>query len=478
MLIKKKIFYNVFVSVLARATAVIIGLIIISFTTRYLGQDGFGDFSTILAFLFVFSVFAELGLYPILIKKISESEDSEAKIFNNIFTLRFFSSFFIFVIASLAGFLFPYSSEIKMGIIIAGFGQWALINTQLLMAIFQKYLEMEKVALAEVLSRLFQLALIILFIWRDLGFFSIILAFSLCSIANFIILFFYAKKYISFKLEFDFGFYKTILKQSYPLAIGGILTMFYFKFDTVLLSLMKSSSDVGIYSLPYRILEVLIFFPSIFAGLIMPFLSKYALTDKDKFRNVINKSYDALIIIIMPLIAGTLVLSGKIIPFLGGNEFAESIGVLNILIFGVAIIFVSNLFYNIIIVLNKQNSFIWIFAVGAIVNISLNLIFIPKYSYYATSVNTVITEFLVAGLMLIVIYKSLKYWITSASLLKSFFASLIMSVVLYYLHNFSLFLLLPLAVVIYVFFLYLFRGISREDIKLFLPSSSNETTSL
>lgn len=476
MSIKKKIFYNTFVSVLARAVVVIIGLIIISLITRYLGQNGFGDFSTILAFLFVFSVFAELGLYPILLKKISESENNEVKIFNNIFTLRFFSSFFIFVVASLIGFLFPYSLEIKIGVIIASLGYWALINNQLLMVIFQKHLKMEKVALAEVLSRLFQLAIVVLFIWRDLGFFSIVLTFSLSSIVNFIILFLYARKYILFKLEFDFSFYKTILKQSYPLAVGGILTMFYFKFDTVLLSLMKSSNDVGIYSLPYRILEVLIFFPSMFTGLIMPFLSKYALTDKDKFKNIINKSYNALTIIIIPLIMGTLVLSDKIILFLGGDEFAKSIDVLNILIFGVAIIFISNLFYNIIVALEKQNSFIWIFAIGALVNILLNLIFIPKYSYYATSVNTVITEFLVAILMLAVIYKSLKYWIFPDSLLKSFFASLIMAVALYYLYNFSLFLLLPLAVIIYVFFLYLFRGITKEDILMFLPSSLNKTT--
>lgn len=468
---KKKVAYNLLISVLAKVVTLIIGLVTIGLITRYLGQSGFGEFSTILAFLFVFSVLADLGLYSITLKEISKDGTDEKKIIGNVFSFRLISGFLIFSAAALIGFIFPYSWSIKIGILIASLGYWSMSSSQILIGAFQKYLRMEKVALADGFSRLIQLGLILFFIQKNSGFFSIVWAFSIASLINLFLLLVFIQKHIPFKLEFDFVFLKKTLIQSYPLALGAVLTMFYFKMDTVLLSLMKPSSDVGIYSLPYRILEVLIFFPSMFTGLIMPFLSKYVFTEPEKLKNIIQKSWDLLLITIIPLTTGILFLSKRVILLLGSSEFIKSVDVLNILIFATAIIFMSNLLYNIIVVLEKQKQFIWIFGVGAVLNIVSNLIFIPKYSYYATSINTVITEFLVAGLMLLVIYRTLNYFPSSKLFFKSFFASLAMAAALYFLSGWPLLALLTISILIYFIFLYLLRGVSKEDILIFFPGN-------
>lgn len=468
---KKKIAYNLLISILAKIASLILGLAAIGLTTRYLGQNGFGEFSTILAFLFVFSVLADLGLYSITLKEISKDGADERKITGNVFSFRLISGFLIFGAAVLAGFISPYSWAVKIGILIASVGYWAMAGSQILMSAFQKYLKMEKVALADGFSRLIHLGLVLFFIQKNGGFFSIVWAFSIAALINLFLLLIFVQKHIPFKLEFDFVFLRKTLIQSYPLALGAVLTMLYFKMDTVLLSLMKPSSDVGIYSLPYRILEVLIFFPSMFTGLIMPFLSKYVFSEAERFKNIVQKSWDLLLITIIPLIVGTLFLSKKIIFLLSSPEFIKSVDVLNILIFATAIIFISNLLYNIIVVLEKQKQFIWIFGAGAVLNIVSNLIFIPKYSYYATSVNTVITEFLVVGLMLWVIYRTLNYLPSSKLFFKSFLASLVMAAALYFLSGWPLLALLTISILIYFIFLYLLRGISKEDVLIFFPGN-------
>lgn len=473
MEIKKRIFYNIFISLGARILSVVIGIVVINLTTHYLGQNGYGEFSTILAFLFVFSIFADLGLYSITIKEISKSENNEEenKIVSNVFTLRFVSSLVFFSLAVIAGLFFPYSYQIKIGIFIGALGYLAQSTSQVLLAVFQKYLAMEKVAIAECSTRLVQLGLTFFFVHSNFGFFGIIWAFTISSLINLIILYISAKKYVSFKFKADLSFWKKIILHSYPLALGGVLTMFYFKFDTVLLSLMKPSADVGIYSLPYRILEILIFFPSIFTGLVMPVMSKYVLTDKDKFKSVIQKSLDMLILSATPLIIGTLLLSKKIIIFLSGEEFIKSADVFNILIFATFIIFISHLFYNIILVLDKQKSFIWIFGSGAVLNIILNIILIPRYSYIATSITTVITEFIVAGLMFYIISKNLKYLLSFKLFFKSLFASMGMGLGLYFI-KLPLIIAIIFGILIYLIFLYLFKAISKEDISILIRKSA------
>lgn len=470
MSLKKKIIHNTIVSVLARAFSVIVGVVIIGLNTRYLGQSGFGDFSTVLAFLFVFSVLADLGLYSLSIREISRPEADEKKIISNILTIRLVSALVIFVLAIVISLFLPYSQQIKHGIIIASFGYWAMALDQIVISVFQKYLRMDKVALAEFLSRLLQLALVYFFIYRELGFFGMIWAFSLASLINLLLLIIFVRRYVLINLGFDFVLWKKMISQGYPLAIGAVLTMLYFKLDTVLLSLMKSSAEVGIYSLPYRILEVLIFFPSMFTGLVMPVMSKWV-TERDRLKGIIQKSFDFLLIVAVPMVVGTLLLSERVIIFLSSDEFIKSADVLKILILGVAIIFISNLFYNIILALEKQRNFIWIFGVGAIINIVSNLIFIPRYSYYATSVNTIITELVVFLLMAIVIRRAIGYLPSVGLIWKSILAAALMGLSIYFLANWPLVLTAIVAIFVYFICLYFLKGISREDLMAVLPPS-------
>ncbi len=160
-MLNKKIAYNSIISSGARIIGLALSLIIIGFITRYLGKDGFGYYSVILAFLFFFTVLADLGLYSICLRDISRPKADENKIINNSFTLRFFAGLFVFSLAPIVIYFFPYTNEVKLGVLIGSFGFWMMSNHQVLMGVFQKYLKMDKVAIAELVGRLFQLVLIL-----------------------------------------------------------------------------------------------------------------------------------------------------------------------------------------------------------------------------------------------------------------------------------------------------------------------------
>ena len=201
-------------------------------------------------------------------------------------------------------------------------------------------------------------------------------------------------------------------------------------------------------------------------GLTMPLMSKFFSIDRQKFYSVVQRTLNFLILIIVPLVVGTLFASEKIIRLVGGADgFADSPMVLNILVFAIAMIFLGALFSNVIIAANKQKFLAQIYFLGAAVNVIANFIFIPRYSYYGAAATTVLTEILVTALMIAVIVKTIKYIPSFKIFFKALFASGAMALALYYSAELNIFYFLIVGISVYFPVLYLIGGISKEEIR-------------
>lgn len=474
MTLVRKIAYNTIVSTGARLIGVALSLIGIGLIARYLGKEGFGSYSLILAFLYVFDNLADLGLYSLMVREISKPGADEKKVASNIFTVRIIALLIFLSIASIMIWFFPYSHQVKTGTLIAAVSFLFLSIGQVLMGIFQKYLRTDRAAIADVVGRIVQLIFVVLFIKFSAGLYGIILALILGCFINFVLLFIFARKHVLFGLEFDFPYWKKIIKATLPIAASIVLTLIYFKIDSIFLSIPiinryspSPISDVGIYGIAYKILEGLIFFPAMFVGLIMPLLSGSAFVEPEKFKQVFQKALDVLVLFIVPLIIGLLMLSLPIVVLVGGKDFSGSAPVLSVLSFAIGLIFLGNLFGNSIIALDKQKIGAWIYFGGMIFNIVTNLIFIPKYRYVGAAATTLATEFLVTVLMLFLISKTISYF-PKFNIIKPLIAGAIMAGFLYLAKEWNIILLVGLGLVVYTVVLYLIKGIKKEEILLLL----------
>ncbi|MBU2564341.1 flippase [Patescibacteria group bacterium] len=479
MTLARKIAYNTIISTGARIIAVSLSLVSIGFIARYLGQEGFGNYSLVLAILFTFDILADFGLYSLMVREISKPKADEKKIASNIFTIRIIAILFFLGLAILFVFILPYTSQIRLGVVIGSIGFIFLSSSQVLMGVFQKYLRTDKPGLADVIGRIVQVGLVILFISLDLGFFAIIIALCLGCITNFFFNWFFAQKHIKLSLSFDFKLWKKIINAAIPIAASIVLTLVYFKLDTIFLSLkainsssLNPSIDVGIYNISYKILEGLIFFPAMFTGLIMPLLSKFAFTNKGEFIKIFQKTLDFLIVLIIPLMIGLLLLSTPIVLLIGGKDFIASAIVLQILSIAIGLIFLGNLFGRAIIALDKQKKAAWIYFSGMFFNVITNLIFIPRFSYLGAAITTVFTELLVTILMIVLIYKTINYFPSFKIIFKALFAGIIMGLFIFFFQSWNVFLLIVLGFLIYMIILYLIKGISKKEIQVLFKKTS------
>lgn len=473
MSIANKIAKNFFISAFARIIGLILALFIAGLMTRYLGKEGFGYYATSMAFVFIFSIFSDLGIYSIVTRDISRPGANEGQLISHAFSLRFFWAALMFTVCSVVVWLFPYPEIVKKAVLIQAVGFWFLSLSQVLMGVLQKYLRTDKSALADVASRILQLALVAILIYKDAGFLWIVSAMAAGSALNALIIYIGAKQHIKFSVRVSLSAWKNLLYASYPLAISGILTVIYFKMDTIMLSLFKPAEDVGIYGLSYKVLESVIVFPSILIGLVLPQLSFYVNTNKDRFKLIAQKTLDVLLIGVVPLVLGTIFLSTKIVTILGGLDFISASKPLNILIIATAFIFLGAFYSNILIVINKQKLLALIYGAGAVFNVVANYFLIPRYSYMGAASTTLATELLVTILMIIASAKYLHYNFSFSRVWKYLISAVAMSVVLLMLGNLNIAILLPLGMVIYFVVLFIIRGFNRQDIKILTQRDAN-----
>lgn len=463
-MLARKVAYNIIVSSAAKILSTVLALVSIGLITRYLGKEGFGDYATVLAFLSLFSAVADLGLYHISTREISRPGADEEKILGNIFSLRLISSMVVVALSWITVLFLPYPEHVRGGIITIAFSFFFASNYQILNGIFQKRLSMDKVAMGELLGKAGQLLVILGVVKLQLGFRWTVISILVNMIISFIIVFVWSRKYIALKLRFDFAYWKTFLKEALPMGAASVITFLYFKLDTILLSVMKSNAEVGIYNVAYKVLENVNFFPAMIMGLVMPLMSHAVISERKKFETISNNTFKLFVVLVIPMVVSILFFAREIIWVIGGSDFAESVKILRILVLALALIFFGHFLSTALIVNNMQKKLMYVFAFAAVCNITLNLIFIPKFSYLAAAYISVITELLVVVISFYVIVTKLKYYPRMDKISGVLLAGLGMTLVFLTFHG-QLFVIAGMAgAIVYGILLWKFNVITSSEI--------------
>jgi len=465
MSLTRQVAHNMIYQIAGKIISTILGLAALAMMTRYLGQEGFGGYTTIIAFLQFFGILVDFGLTLTTVQMISEPGADANKITSNIFTLRFFSALIFLGLAPIMVLFFPYSAALKIGVALTTLSFLFIALNQVLIGLFQKNLRMERAAIAEGAGRLVLIVGIAATVYLGSGLLSIMLAVVLGSAVNFLFNFLFSLKYVRIKFKFDFDIWKEIFRRSWPIGLSIAFNLIYLKADVIILSLARSQAEVGLYGASYRVLDVLTTFPMMFAGLLLPTLTAaWAEKNLEKFRRVIQKSFDFLAMIVIPVIFGTYFLGERLMNAVAGGEFALSGTILKILILAAGAIFVGTLFGHVIVAVQKQRVMIWGYAAVALVSLLGYIIFIPRYSFWAAAWVTVFSEGAVALLTFFIVYRTTRVVPSGKIFLKSLFASLIMSATIFFLINLNLLALIIIGAIIYFGVLYLLRGYNRETV--------------
>lgn len=473
MSLTSRIAHNTLIQLISKVLSTGIGILVVGMLTRYLGAEGYGQYSTVIAFLQVFSIVLDLGLYIILVKKISEPGADVDRLTSNIFTIRLLSAVFFLGLAPLVALFFPYPGIVKIGIAITSISYLCITLNQVLTGLFQKRLRMDHVAIAENIGRFVLLGGTLLVIVLKLSLLNVLGVVVLGSVANFLYLFIMTRRYVKLKLAFDWPVWRNILQASWPIGVSVAFNLVYFKADTVILSLYHPAADVGIYGATYKVLEVMVTLPAMFAGLVMPVLTAaYAARDLERFRRIQQRAFDFLLMLGLPIVGATLFVATPLMRFVTGAGFDAAGNVLRILILATGVIFVGTLFGNAIVAVNLQKRMIWGYVFVAVVSLTGYFLFIPQYGYYGAAWVTVLSEFLITSISFALVYRRARQGLNFKFAIKAIIATLIMMGAIWLTRDLPWYLLLIGGTAVYVLSLLASRAITKEEVKEILTLRS------
>lgn len=473
MPLARAVFWNTFIQFAGRAVSTALGLVVLAIMTRSLGPAGFGGYTTAIAFLQFFAIIADFGLTltanrmlgEIKIEEVEERRSSAAsRLMSNLMTLRFFSALvFLGFTPFIAYFFFPYPAIVKQSIILAVFSFFAIIMTQTLVPVFQKNLRMDKVALSETAGRIVLLIGVSLCAWFKLDLLWYIGVIVLASLVNYLSLRSYVHQFIRLKWSFDFVLWRRIIVLSWPIGISIIFNLVYLKADTIILSVLRSQSEVGFYGAAYRVLDILTGLATMFMGIVLPLLTAaWASSNRGRFRYLLQKSFDAMTFMALPTLLIGVLLSKPIMAFVGGQEFIISGDILAVLILAMGAVFFSTLFGHVVVVLNKQKAMIWGYAADAILSLAAYFLLIPRFGVWGAAWGTVFSEVLMVILTFWMVAKTSRIIPSLKTFGKAVFSAFVAGAIILLIRDFNWVLAGVVGLAVYLSLLYFTRAVTKE----------------
>ena len=492
----RKVLSNTVAQIVGQAIVAILGAVLIKVLTQYLGASLYGEYAFIYEFLAFFSIIADFGLFAIAVREMSKDETQKARIVGNVLGLRStllaitmpLAIFVIFLVPNIAG--EAEGGFVQIGVAIASLTAILTLLNGTIASVIQIHLKMHIIALSQVVGKIISvgsmlmIALYILPNNPEKAFYYLIWAGVAGALIMLLISYTYSRRLTNVRPRFEWSFWKNIMKKTAPYGIALILHTFYLRLDYLMIYFIKGNHEVGIYSVGMKILELLSMLPLFFMNAVLPSLTRHIKERTEKFKKIIQLSFDFLAMIGLPILIGGFVLAYPIIYLISDESFLSNLAVgfygsdiaMQILVFAIFFNFLSQLFGYTLIASDNQIKMLWVNLGCIIFKLIGDLIFVPIYGFRGAAVVSAVAAFVMLGGYYYFSEKYLQFRPSLKPFLKILTSGLIMGVVVTYLRdplgemfgNKSIIILVPLGAVVYGIALLITRGLNKEVLKLVL----------
>lgn len=308
------------------------------------------------------------------------------------------------------------------------------------------------------------LSLVALFIFvktkQDLFYYAGILVIG--TVGNNIFNFFRLRKYIKLsKGEFKRLHLLRHLIPALKIFILNLVISIYVNLDSVMLGFLKNEESVGYYAAATRLTKAILGIVSSLGAVLLPRFSNMITNgQKEEFQLLANKAASFTIALSLPMSVGLIFMAAPIIHIFCGNGFEPSILTLKLVAPIVLFIGLSGIIGMQILYPQGREKYVIISTmVGACINLLINYLLIPQYGQYGAALGTVIAEFMVTVIMILLGRKYLPINILSKQNLHYLIGSIVISILLAFLFVFPLhevnYLLIGILLSVIVYYAYL-----------------------
>jgi len=387
-----------------------VGLFVGVWVARFLGPEQFGTLSYAQAFVGLFGSVATLGMDGIVIKHLVKDEGKRDQLLGTAFTLKLLSAMVVLaIIAIIAVNTSNDNNDIVLITIIASALLFQSLNV--IDFYFQSKVLSRKIVKVNLISQLVVSSIRMSLILTNaplISFAYVILLDAIILAVGYIYV--YKHNNLSFRQwNFNKLTASEILKYSWPLALSGIVVSIYMKIDQIMIKEMLGKLSVGHYAAAIKISEAWYFVPIVINSSLFPAIINAKKRSRKEFYKRLKILYSFMLFSAVAISIPTTLYSKYIINLLYKEQYDQASTVLMFHIWAGVLVSLGVVTSSIVIANNKQNNALISTSIGAVSNIILNLIMIPRYGIIGAAFATILSQ-IISGLIVPIYFRIDPYY--------------------------------------------------------------------
>lgn len=239
------------------------------------------------------------------------------------------------------------------------------------------------------------------------------------------------------RINFSKLSFKTHFKPILILFSSNIAVELYVLLGTTMLGVFCEDEIVGYYNNAVKLVKIIVGLITAIGCVLLPRLSHYKnLGRMDECNMLISRVTMVMFLFSVPCGIGVAILAENLVYVMFGASFLPAVITVQIASVLVYVLGFSNLFgTQVLLTFNQEKKLLLCTIAGALSNIALNILLIPKYQHNGAAVATVISETIVTIMTAAMSHKYIKLQISGSFWVKTLIAGAAMGIVVFLMNS-------------------------------------------
>ena len=375
---------NLFVAVLAVAT--------LHLSAQHLGLKGYGQLATVTSFVFFFNLLADLGVTTVTARDVAKDPSNAGSIISKALGFRLLLC--IIIAPSLAGaafFIYPAErGTVGLGVLIMSADLFFGAVQVIVQAYYTGRVRNDVPSLLLVIAKLLYFSGAVIAVIATRSVLAFITAYVTADAITAALSLYLVRRRIRIRIMLVPKEWWALVVVAVPLGAMQVVNRIYSRLDSVLLSIMRGPSDVGIYGIAFNFTDALSNLPVYVMGSVLPSLVRTS--NRDELRTKLQTVFDIIVWVAAPIAVGGFELRSQIVLLVAGPGFRASDAPMAIMIFSIVVSFPQVVFVWGCLAVNEFKWLLPAVIVTALANLAANLLLIPPEGPTGAATAQLITQ--------------------------------------------------------------------------------------
>ncbi|WP_407687311.1 oligosaccharide flippase family protein [Mycobacterium sp. HUMS_1102779] len=381
------------IQLIGRAMGMLASVVSVAMTARYLGPGRYGQLAIAVLFIAMWTSLADLGTATVIVRRVASGRGDLERLVRVNSAMALVYCVPLAALAAGSGLLVYRDADVRVMLVVLSGGLLLQTMTTRFEPVFLATVRFTAVAISDLVGRLGTLAMVAYLVVARSDVIWFAVAQLIPPTVALLIQGSAAMRHISVRPVFAPREAADLLLESLPLIGFLVVGFLYCRADGVILSLLSTHSEVGVYGLAFTIAFNTVVVSLVFLKSTLSTATGLFSRDVAAFAGFLRRSVELMCFVAAPVAVVGVLLAGPLIGFFGDKAFVErGTPTLALLFVAAALRIVGGTLGQGLVAAHFQHVLFWLTVATLALNVSLNLALAGRYGAVGPGVALVCTE--------------------------------------------------------------------------------------